>query len=55
MFNAEESLRHIQEMRFAVIKMKDGQAVEELPPLELDEEKQNELHIVKNKQKEIDA
>lgn len=55
MFNAEESLRHIKEMRLSVIMMKDGHAEEGLPPLELSEEEQNSLHIVKSKQKEKDS
>lgn len=55
MFNAEKSLQHIKEMRFSVIMMKDGKTVEGIPPLELDEEKKNELVLMKNKQKEIDA
>lgn len=55
MFNAEESLQHIKKMRFSVIMMKDGKAEEGLPPLELDEEQKNQLHLIKNKQKEINA
>lgn len=55
MFNAEESLQHLKEMRYRVIMMKDGQSEEGLPPLELEEEKENELLLRKNKQKEIDA
>lgn len=52
MFNAEESLQHIKEMRYRVIMMKDGQQAEGIPPLELDEDKKNELLAVKNKQKQ---
>lgn len=55
MFDAEKSLQHLKEMRYCVIMMKDGKAVEDIPSLELDEDKENELFLVKNKQKEIDA
>ena len=55
MFNAEESLQHIKEMRFSVIMMKDGKSEEGLPPLDLDEEHKNQLHIIKDTQKEINA
>lgn len=57
MFNAEESLQHIKEMRYRVIMMKEGQQAEGIPPLELDEDKKNELLAVKNtqRQKEINV
>ena len=55
MFDAEKTLQHLKEMRYAVIMMKDGKAEEGLPPPEMDEENKNELHLVKNKQKEINA
>ena len=51
MFNAEESLKHLKAMRLSVIMMKDGQTVEGIPALELEEEKKDERLIIKNQQK----
>lgn len=55
MFNVEESIKHLKEMRYQVILMKDGQSEEGLPPLDLEEENKQELLLKKSKQKEINA
>ena len=53
MFQAEESLQHLQAMRYQVIALKEGQKVEELPSLDMEKEKNLTILSKKQKQKEI--
>lgn len=53
MFQAEESLQHLQALRYQVIAMKDGESVEELPTLEVKKLKENYMLSQNKKQKEI--
>ena len=51
MFNSENSLNHLKEMRQKVILMK-GEAVEGIPPLQKDEKNNSQPLIQKHKPKQ---
>lgn len=54
MFNAEESLNLLLEMRRKVVMMK-GEAVEGLPPLENEDENKKPAVLLNKKQQEMNA
>ncbi len=54
MFNAEESLKLLQEMRRKVALMK-GETVEGLPPLEKEDENKKPAILLNKKQQEMNA
>lgn len=54
MFNTEESLTHLQEMRRKVALMK-GEAVEGLTPLEKEDENKKPAVLLNKKQQEMNA
>lgn len=54
MFNTEESLDHLKELRLKVALIK-GEAVEGLTPLEKEDEANNKAMLLKKQQQEMNA